>query len=54
MISKQGQPPISPGTLLDAVRQLLIPRAFLICPNLAEAEALTGLSVHTEDMARGG
>jgi hydroxymethylpyrimidine/phosphomethylpyrimidine kinase len=50
MISKQGQPLISPDAL-DAVRQLLIPRAFLICPNLAEAEALTGLSVHTvEDM----
>jgi len=51
MISKHGQPLISPDAV-DAVRELLIPRAFLICPNLAEAEALTGLPVHTVDDMR--
>jgi len=51
MISKHGHPLISPDAI-TAVRELLIPRAFLICPNLAEAEALTGLPVHTVDDMR--
>lgn len=51
MFSKHGQSLISPDAL-EAVRKLLIPRAFLICPNLAEAEALTGSPVTTVDEMR--
>ena len=46
MVSKHGQPLISPDAIA-AVRDLLLPRAALICPNLAEAEELTGLEVRT-------
>lgn len=50
MISKHGQPLISPEAIA-AVRELLLRRAFLICPNLPEAEELAGMPVHTvEDM----
>jgi len=50
MISKHGQPLISPDAVA-AVRELLLPRAFLICPNLPEAEELAGMPVRTvEDM----
>ena len=43
--------------LLDAdgvtvLKRRLIPRAFLVTPNLAEAEMLTGLSVHDVDTMR--
>jgi len=46
MVSKHGQPLISPDAVA-AVRDLLLPRAALICPNLAEAEELAGLEVRT-------
>ncbi|HLY16892.1 MAG TPA: bifunctional hydroxymethylpyrimidine kinase/phosphomethylpyrimidine kinase [Bryobacteraceae bacterium] len=50
MISKHGQPLISPEAVA-AVREQLLPRAALICPNLHEAEELTGISVRSiEDM----
>lgn len=40
---------------LDALKKNLLPRAYLLTPNLAEAEALTGLSVRTEkEMERAG
>jgi hydroxymethylpyrimidine/phosphomethylpyrimidine kinase len=48
MISKHGQPLISPDAIA-AVRELLLPRATLICPNLQEAEELTGLEVRSVD-----
>lgn len=46
MISKQGAQ-LTDDSALNAVRESLLPRAFLLMPNLAEAEALTGLSVQT-------
>jgi len=40
-----------PNAAVAAVRELLLPRAFLITPNVPEAEALTGMEVHSlEDM----
>jgi hydroxymethylpyrimidine/phosphomethylpyrimidine kinase len=47
MISKHGSPLLDPEAC-DAVRTRLIPRAALLTPNLAEAEALSGLPVGTE------
>jgi hydroxymethylpyrimidine/phosphomethylpyrimidine kinase len=50
MISKHGQPLMSPEAV-GALRERLLPRAFLICPNLPEAEELTGIAVRSvEDM----
>ena len=46
MISKHGVP-LMDEAAREAVRRLLVPRAFLLTPNLAEAEALTGLEVRT-------
>jgi hydroxymethylpyrimidine/phosphomethylpyrimidine kinase len=37
---------------MDAVRSLMIPRAWLLTPNAPEAEALTGLPVRTPDDQR--
>ncbi|MGA2136331.1 MAG: bifunctional hydroxymethylpyrimidine kinase/phosphomethylpyrimidine kinase [Bryobacteraceae bacterium] len=51
MVSKHGQPLISPEAVA-AVREQLLPRATLICPNLAEAEELTGLPVRSVDDMR--
>lgn len=51
MISKHGQPLISPDAI-TAVRELLLPRAALICPNLQEAEELTGIPVKSIDDMR--
>ena len=40
---------------LDALKKNLFPKAFLLTPNVGEAEALTGLSIRTEeDMERAG
>lgn len=44
MISKHGMPLLERSALDVAIEQLL-PRAFLITPNLHEAEAITGLAV---------
>jgi hydroxymethylpyrimidine/phosphomethylpyrimidine kinase len=46
MISKQGAP-LADDSAFHALRESLLPRAFLLMPNLSEAEALTGLSVRT-------
>jgi len=51
MISKHGQPLIS-ADAIAAVRELLVPRAALICPNLHEAEELTGIAVRSVDDMR--
>ncbi len=51
MISKHGQPLISPDAVAG-IRELLLPRAFLICPNLHEAEELTGIAVRSVDDMR--
>ncbi len=54
MISKQGAQLVD-DSALDALRERLLPRAFLLMPNLAEAEALTGVSVRTVgEMERAG
>ena len=49
MISKHGARLISPDAE-DALRQKLLPSAFLLTPNIPEAEALTGFA----DMERAG
>jgi hydroxymethylpyrimidine/phosphomethylpyrimidine kinase len=50
MVSKHGLS-LLPNAAVAAVRELLLPRAFLITPNVPEAEALTGMEVHSlEDM----
>jgi len=51
MVSKHGQALISPEAV-KAMRECLLPRATLICPNLAEAEELTGTPVRTVDDMR--
>ena len=52
MVSKHGLPLVD-DTALAAIRDLLIPRAALITPNIPEAEALTGAAVRTlDDMRR--
>src|SRR5579871_86162 len=51
MISKHGQHLISPDAIL-ALRDRLLPRAAVICPNLAEAEELAGIPVRTVDDMR--
>jgi hydroxymethylpyrimidine/phosphomethylpyrimidine kinase len=50
MISKHGTPLISADAAV-AIRERLLPRAALVCPNLPEAEELVGSPVRTvEDM----
>jgi hydroxymethylpyrimidine/phosphomethylpyrimidine kinase len=51
MIAKGGQPLLS-GKALDAMLNLLIPRAALLTPNAPEAEALTGIAVGDLDGQR--
>lgn len=46
MISKHGVP-LMADEAKEALATLLLPRAFLVMPNLPEAEALTGLQVRT-------
>lgn len=47
MISKHGARLISPDAQ-EALKRKLVPRAFLITPNIPEAEALTGLAIRNE------
>ncbi len=52
MISKHGLP-LAPESAAMAIRDLLLPAAALIMPNIPEAESLTGMSIHgLEDMRR--
>jgi len=51
MIGKHGQPLVSTDAIV-AIRELLLPHAALICPNLHEAEELTGIRVLTVDDMR--
>jgi hydroxymethylpyrimidine/phosphomethylpyrimidine kinase len=52
MVSKHGLPLLDEEAA-QAMRELLLPRAFLITPNVPEAEALTGLAIRTPlDMRR--
>lgn len=44
MISKHGVPLMAEDAR-EAVREKLLPRAYLLTPNLAEAEALTGFAI---------
>jgi len=45
IISKHGTPLLAPDAV-DSLRTRLLPRAFLVTPNLQEAEMLTGMAVH--------
>jgi hydroxymethylpyrimidine/phosphomethylpyrimidine kinase len=51
MVSKHGLP-LLPEAAVSAVRDLLLPRAALITPNVPEAEALTGMAIRTLDDVR--
>ena len=51
MVAKGGES-LLPAEAVDAVRDLLIPRAALLTPNAPEAEALTGIPVADEDGQR--
>ena len=52
MVSKHGLS-LLPSAAADAIRALLLPRAFLVTPNVPEAEALTGIKIQTlDDMRR--
>jgi hydroxymethylpyrimidine/phosphomethylpyrimidine kinase len=51
MVSKHGLS-LLPDTAVAAIRELLLPRAFLITPNVPEAEALTGMEIHSLDDMR--
>jgi hydroxymethylpyrimidine/phosphomethylpyrimidine kinase len=54
MVAKGGHPLLEPSAIA-AVRELLLPRAALLTPNLPEAEALAGRTIAgTEDMAEAG
>jgi hydroxymethylpyrimidine/phosphomethylpyrimidine kinase len=50
MVSKHGLS-LLPDAAVEAIRKLLLPRAFLITPNVPEAEALTAMKILTlQDM----
>jgi hydroxymethylpyrimidine/phosphomethylpyrimidine kinase len=52
MISKHGTRLISPEAE-QALKRMLLPRAFLVTPNIPEAESLTGMRIQDEsDMRR--
>jgi hydroxymethylpyrimidine/phosphomethylpyrimidine kinase len=51
MISKHGARLISPEAE-QALKRLLLPRAFLVTPNIPEAESLTGMAIHDESDMR--
>jgi hydroxymethylpyrimidine/phosphomethylpyrimidine kinase len=54
MISKHGARLMQPEAE-KALRDELLPNAFLLTPNIPEAEALTGMNIrHEEDMVRAG
>lgn len=51
MISKSGHPLLQPDAI-DAVKTLLLPLAFLVTPNVHEAQALSGVEIQTLADAR--
>jgi len=51
MIAKSGDRLLSDAAI-DAMKTVLLPRAFLVTPNIPEAEALSGLSIRTDDECR--
>ncbi|MES2343101.1 MAG: bifunctional hydroxymethylpyrimidine kinase/phosphomethylpyrimidine kinase [Pseudomonadota bacterium] len=54
MVAKGGANLLA-ATAIEAVRSLMVPRAFLLTPNAPEAQALTGLAVETpDDLRRAG
>jgi len=54
MVAKGGAALLAPDAGA-AIRELLIPRAFLLTPNAPEAEAITGLEIRTtDDLRRAG
>ena len=48
MISKHGSP-LLPETAQEALRERLLPKAFLVTPNIPEAEILAGFPIASED-----
>lgn len=48
IMSESGQELLSPEGV-EAMKAELIPKALLITPNISEAEALSGLSINTQD-----
>ncbi len=51
MISKHGRPLVSDGAIA-AIRDRLLPRAFLVTPNAPEAEALSGIPIRASGDVR--
>jgi hydroxymethylpyrimidine/phosphomethylpyrimidine kinase len=51
MISKHGARLISPDAE-QALKRLLLPHAFLVTPNIPEAESLTDMTIHDENDMR--
>jgi hydroxymethylpyrimidine/phosphomethylpyrimidine kinase len=52
VMTAKGGAALLAAEAMDAVRSLMIPRAWLLTPNAPEAEALTGLAVRTPDDQR--
>jgi hydroxymethylpyrimidine/phosphomethylpyrimidine kinase len=51
MVAKGGQALLA-AQAVESLRQILLPRAAVVTPNLPEAEALTGLKIQTEAAMR--
>ncbi len=47
MIAKSGDPLLQPGAI-DALRSILLPLAYVVTPNLPEAEVLADIPIRTE------
>lgn len=55
VMTAKGGAALLAAEAMDAVRQLMVPRAALLTPNAPEAEALTGIAVETtDDLRRAG
>ena len=52
VMTAKGGAALLAAEAMDAVRQLMVPRAALLTPNAPEAEALTGIAVLTSDDQR--